>query len=386
MLLFMKNEVIQFGKNLRGARLKKIIFFLLFWLFSVNIFALLVLNRFNLKSDTAYTWIDPLKTVQEQSWNPISFHARWDSSFYTDVAQHGYHLTPDNTLSNIVFFPLYPFSIYILAPLVGVNFVFAGWLVSIFSLIGAVVVFYKLLKEFHPTIDPETPIFYLLIFPTAFFFNAVYTESLFLFLSLLTFYYALKGRFNAAGIFGLLAALTRVTGILLFIPVLWEFFRRYGLRKIFSFSFLPALLIPLGAFLFFLYHYFAFGDFLLFLKVESAWGRTFQFNKDHFLLFSHPSLVNLLLDLLFSAFALIATYHVFKQKWVSYGLYILATLGVALSTGTFMSIGRYILVLFPIYIALATIRSHHFEKIYTLGSLLLFALNIALFVNWYWAG
>jgi len=366
--------------------MKKVIFFLLFWLFLANIFALLVLNRFNLRGDTAYAWIDPLKTVQEQSWNPISLHSRWDSFFYVDIAKQGYHLTPGNTLSNIVFFPLYPFLIRAISPLFFGNFVFAGWFVSILSLIGAVIVFYKLLKEFHPTIDPETPIFYLLIFPTAFFLNAVYTESLFLLLSLLTFYYALKGRFKVAGVFGLLAALTRVTGILLFIPVLWEFWKKHGTRKIFSLSFLPLLLIPLGTLLFFLYHYFAFGDFLLFLKVESAWGRAFQFNKEHFLLFSHPSVVNFFLDIAFSVFALITVYHVFKQKWASYGLYVLATLGVALSTGTFMSIGRYILVLFPIYIVLATIRSHHFEKIYTLGSLLLFALNVTLFVNWYWAG
>jgi hypothetical protein len=79
-------------------------------------------------------------------------------------------------------------------------------------------------------------------------------------------------------------------------------------------------------------------------------------------------------------------YYIFKQKWTSYGLYIVATLGVALSTGTSMSIGRYILVLFPIYIALANIKNNNFEKIYTLGSALLFALNIILFVNWYWAG
>lgn len=366
--------------------MKKVFFFLLFWLLSVNIFSLLVLNRFNLKGDTAYSWIDPLKTTQEQSWNPISLHARWDSFWYVDIAKNGYHIEPNNTLANIVFFPLYPFLIHSTAPLVGGNFVLAGWILSTLFLTGAVIVFYKLLQEFHPTIDPETPTFYLLIFPTAFFLNAVYTESLFLFLSLLTFYYALKGRFNIAGIFGLLAALTRVTGILLFVPVLWEFFRRHGVRKMFSFSFLPTLLIPLGTFLFFLYHYFAFGDFLLFLKVESAWGRAFQFNKNHFLLFSHPSAANFFLDIIFSAFALIAVYHVFKQKWVSYGLYILATLGVVLSTGTLMSIGRYILVLFPIYIALATIRSHHFEKIYTMGSLLLLALNVTLFVNWYWAG
>ena len=124
--------------------MKKIIFFLLFWLFLANIFALLVLNRFNLKGDTAYAWIDPLKTVQEQSWDPIALHSRWDSFFYADIAQNGYHLTPGNTLSNIVFFPLYPFLIRVISPLFFGNFVFAGWFISILALIGGVIVFYKL--------------------------------------------------------------------------------------------------------------------------------------------------------------------------------------------------------------------------------------------------
>lgn len=366
--------------------MKKILSTLLFWLLLVNIFALLALNRLNLKGDSAYTWIDPLKYNQEQSWNPNSLHARWDSSFYIDIAQHGYHLTPGDTLSNIVFFPLYPFLMYLLAPLVGLNFVLAGWLISIFSLIGSVVIFYKLLKEFHPTIDIETPIFYLLIFPTAFFLNAVYTESLFLLLSLLAFYYIRKGRFGLAGVFGLFAALTRITGILLFLPLAWEFFKKHGVRKMFSLSFIPILLTPLGTFLFFLYHRFVFGDFLIFFKIESAWGRAFQFNKDHFLLFSHPALANILIDFLFLVLVIMAICLMFKRKWVSYGLYTLATIGVALSTGTSMSIGRYILVLFPIYIALATVKNRNFEKIYTLISILLLALNITLFVNGYWAG
>ncbi len=366
--------------------MKKVIFILLFWLLIINIFALLVLNRFNLKGDTAYAWINSSVTVQEQSWNLITPHSRWDSLFYTDIAQNGYYFTLDNVYSNIVFFPLYPFIIRVISPLLFGNFVLAGWFVSILSLAGAIIVFYKLLKDFHPDIDPETPIFYLLIFPTAFFLNAVYSESLFLFLSLLTFYYALKGHFGPAVFVGFLAAITRITGILLFIPVLYEFWKKNKTHKFLSLSIFPLLLIPLGTFLFFLYHYFVFGDFFLYLKIQSAWGRAFQFNKDHFLFFSNPAIINFFLDIFFTGFALFSTYHVFKQKWISYGLYILATLSVALSTGTLISIGRFILVLFPIYIVLATIKNFYFEKIYTLGSLLLFALNIMLFVNWYWAG
>ena len=361
--------------------MKKTIFFLLFWFLLVNFFALLVANRFNLRGDTAYGWIDPKNTPQEHTWNPVALHARWDSFWYQDIAEKGYYLQRNNTLSNVVFFPVYPLLMRVAAPVVGGDVILAGWLLSALALVGAVVVFYKLIREFHPEIDPETAIFYLLIFPTAFFLNAVYTESLFLFLSLLTFYYARKGKFAAAGAIGMLAALTRITGVLLFIPVAWEYFKRHGYRIPW-----PAFLIPLGTFLFFIYHYFAFGDPLLFFRVESAWGRAFQFNREHFLLFSHPAAVNFFLDIAFSAFAIFSAYHVFRRGWTSYGLYILATLAVALSSGTFMSIGRYIMVLFPIYIALASIKSRHFEKIYTVASILLLALNITLFVNWYWAG
>lgn len=367
-------------------KMKKTLLFLLFWFFLVNIFALLVLNRFNLTSDTAYLWIEHLKTTQKQSWNPISLHARWDSFAYLGVATHGYRLKQDNPCANIVFFPLYPFLLHSVAPLTRGNYIFAGWILSTLFLFGAVCVFYNLLQEFHPSLDPETPIFYLLIFPTAFFLNAVYTESLFLFLSLLTFYYALKGRFGVAGVFGFLAALTRVTGVLLFVPVVWEYCKRHGIRGMLKPSFLPVFFIPLGTISFFLYHYVAFGDAFLFLKVESAWGRTFLFNRNHFSLFSPPAVVNFFLDIIFVGCALVSAYLVFKRAWVSYGLYILATLAVALSTGTLISVGRYILVLFPIYIALATVKSRHFEKVYTAASLLLFALHIILFVTGYWAG
>jgi hypothetical protein len=371
----------------KATLMKKALALLLFWLLFVNAFAVIALNRFNLTRDTAYGWIASLKIIQEQSWDPIRLHARWDSLYYTDIAQHGYYLTPGNPLPNVVFFPLYPALVSLVATLIGGHTVLAGWLVSTLALVGAVIVFYQLLRTFHPTIDPETPIFYLLIFPTAFFLNAVYTEALYLLLSLLTFYCALKGRFVSAGVTGLLAALTRVTGVLLFIPVMWELFKRRGRYPIGSVSFFSVFLIPLGTCLFFFYHYWAFGDLFLFFKVQAAWGHSlFRINKGHIALLSHPAVVNLVLDVAFVLFALAAAYHVFRQRWTSYGLYMLATLGVVFSTGTIMSVGRYIVVLFPMYIALATSRNEQFKRVYVLGSVLLLALNIALFVNWYWAG
>jgi hypothetical protein len=63
----------------------------------------------------------------------------------------------------------------------------------------------------------------------ALFLSALYTESLFLALSVGTFYAARKDRWALAGMLGGLAALTRVTGVLLFIPVVVMFL--YGPRS-----------------------------------------------------------------------------------------------------------------------------------------------------------
>jgi hypothetical protein len=365
---------------------KKIIALFILWIIIVNFFAILALNRFNLKGDTAYTWIDPNQFFQNQQWDPISLHAHWDSFWYLDIAQNGYIFKGPEKLSNIVFFPLYPLLIQITSFFVGGNFIFAGWILSIIFLFLALFYFSKLVREFHNEINPQLPLIFLLIFPTAFFLNSIYTESLFLFLSIASFYYALKKNFALAGIFGLFASLTRITGVLLFIPLIWEYFKNYKFQRPFNPKLLSIFLVPLGTLGFFLFHYFKFGDFFLFLRVEDWWGRGFNLNKDHFLLLTHPAAVNLLIDLLFIIFAVIATCFVFKKLRTSYGLYMVATLIVALSTGTFMSVGRYILVLFPIYILIASIKNQHRQLAYIFLSTLLLAMNIILFVNNYWAG
>lgn len=368
--------------------MKKVIFIFLLWLLIINIFALFSLNRFNLKGDTAYIWIDPGKFHQEQTWNPISLHAKWDSFWYLDIAQNGYSFKGAKKLSNIVFLPLYPFLIRVISFFTAGNLVLAGWILSSVSLLLALLYLFKLVKEFHPKIDPYLPIIFLLIFPTAFFLNAVYTESLFLFLSLATFYYALKRNFFWASVFGFFASLTRITGVLLFIPLAWEYLKSYdfNLARSLNPKLLSIFLIPIGTLSFFLYHYFRFNDIFLFFRVEGWWGRMFKLNKSHFLLFSNSAIVNFCFDVSFVIFAIVILYFVFKELRVSYGLYMLATLAIILSTGTLMSIGRYILVLFPIYILLASVKNQYLRQSWIFTSILLLAMYTILFVNNYWAG
>ena len=65
------------------------------------------------------------------------------------------------------------------------------------------------------------------------------------------------------------------------------------------------LLIPAGTFIFFFYHYLKFGDFLLFLKVEQAWGRSFHYSVAH--LITQAAATNFLLDVSFAVFGIIMT-------------------------------------------------------------------------------
>jgi Gpi18-like mannosyltransferase len=365
--------------------MKKVLGIVGMWLIAVNLFGLVALNRLNVAPDTAYPWIDPVKTTQTQSWNLLDLHSRWDSNWYRGIAENGYAYQGPAQLSNIVFFPVYPLLARFISFFVGGNFLLAAWLLSIAALLGACIFLYKLVKENHPDIDPVAPIVFLLIFPTAFFFNAIYTESLFLFLSIAVFYYCFKGNFWLAGIFAFFAALTRVTGVLLFAPLLMEYYQsRKG--RLMSKDALALLLAPLGTALFFLYHYISLGDFFAFFKVEEAWGRAFQFNPEHFNVLTPAALANFSLDGFFVIVIIILILLVAKRLRISYAVYMALTIAAALSTGTFMSIGRYAAVLFPMYIFAASIKSQYTKYAWVFVSVLLLALNITLFVHFHWAG
>lgn len=369
-------------------RLKKILGLFFIWILVVNIFAVLANNRLNLTGDTAYFWIETEKYYQEKTLDLDVIHAQWDSYWLLDVVEKGYYLRGDNEHANVVFFPLYPFLIRVISSIVPFSVITIGWVISVTALGGAMIMFYKLVSRFHKKADPFWTIIFLLIFPTAYFFNAVYTESLFLFLSVSSIYYAKKDDPEKSAVFGFLAALTRITGILVFIPLLWEIGcrQKWQVKKIFNKRNWWTLSVPLGTFLFFLFHYTRFGNFFLFFENQIHWGRAFVINADHFSNFDPSAIVNLGMDILFFVFILICAYLVGKKINWGYSLYMFATVIVAVSSGTLMSIGRYILVLFPIFILASMIKSELGRFAWGLVSVLLFGFYTLLFVNHYWAG
>ncbi|MBV5318569.1 MAG: hypothetical protein JZU50_12260 [Desulfobulbaceae bacterium] len=355
------------------------------WLVIINIFALLAFNRLNLAPDTAFEWMTPtaIGPVQ-QSWDLIALHSRWDSYWYLDIAQNGYYLRGPEDIANVVFFPLYPLLMRLVAPVAGGNLVLAGWMLSSLFLLLAVALLTRLCQQFHPDIDPHLPVAFLLVHPTAFFLNAVYSESLFLFLSLATVFWALRRNFMIASLWAALASATRVAGVFLFVVLLVEFIQANGWRALLTRRVWPLALAPLGALAFFLYHWAAFGDFFLYLKVQTFFGRDFSVDANALFIRNNPDLANTLLDFAYTGLAILFGIIALWRVRLSYGLYMLISLSIALSTGSFLAISRYSMVLFPIFIIGAGIRSPVGRSAWLFGSTLLLALDTIRFVNHYW--
>lgn len=356
------------------------------WLVVINVFAFIAGNRFNLLSDTAYEWMQPAEHFPVKRFDHfVDAHLRWDSVWYLDIARNGYIYKGEGQLSNIVFFPLYPALIALFGLVFGLPL--AGWLISVAALFGAVLLLTKYVHEHHPKLDPLDVVFFLLIFPTAFFLNAVYTESLFLLVTVAAFYFALKRKFWLAGLLGAAAALTRVTGVLLIVPFLIEYLVAMKKeKKKLGWDILGLGLIPAGTVSFLLYHWITFGSPFLFFDVQASWGRGFEVTSKHFLTLTLPATVNLWLDVSFIVFAIVATVFVWRRLRVSYAVYMILGILVPLSTGTMMSIGRYLLVLFPIFLLAASFKEAVVKRAWVMISLLLLALYSSLFVFNYWAG
>jgi hypothetical protein len=142
------------------------------------------------------------------------FH-RFDAAYYLTIASHGYLATAP---SHLAFFPLFPALIGALGFLTGSN-VIAGLVISSASFALALVLLHRLTELELGTRAADATVLLVAFAPLSFFFTAIYTESLFLLLSLGAVLAARRERWGLAGLLAALATLTRPTGILLVVPL-----------------------------------------------------------------------------------------------------------------------------------------------------------------------
>lgn len=320
---------------------------------------------------------------------------RFDSTWYDGIIQNGYTLKKG--ASNVAFFPLYPYLSRWLGTIVG-NYFVAGWLISNLSLIGSIFFIYRIgLLNFRPKIT-ERALVLLLLFPSSFFLSTFYTEGLFLFTTSASFYYFLTKKYGWAGIWGLLANLTRFSGILLFIAFTTEILCELWQKKIkFDYKMINLILIPLGIGIFMLILYVQVGDPLSFLQAQNDWGRekTFPlvtlakgFNSIDFSFPRKPfDIIRFFNWLSAVSFLILSLFMALRKYSVSLWTYTMISVLLPLSTGSLMSMMRFCAVTFPAFFFLADIS----KKLIVYSYLLfMFAYLLSIFqlrfMNWHFIG
>jgi hypothetical protein len=374
--------------------------------------------------------------------------ARWDAAWYLVIAHYGYR--PDLgwfTASRTAFFPLYPLGVSGLSRL-GLQPVLAGVALSIGALAVALYGLHRLTTleverlQSVGRIDAggrltalavaRVAVLLTAFAPMAFYFSAVYSESLYLALSVGVFLCARRGRWAAACTIAAFAGATRSTGVVLLAPILLLYLYgpredrvadlplarglrpRYRLRR----DALWVGLIPVGLALYMAHLALAGGDALAPFHAEGVWGRRFagpylgvwdgaraafegvrqllslQRTHVYFPVAGGSPFIDAGHNLLLFAFliaAVPAVVGVLRLLPGAYGVYVLGSLALPLSypvaSQPLMSLPRFLLVLFPLNIWLALLLSRR-PRALTWAALVVSAVALAFFVGefatWHW--
>ncbi len=294
-----------------------------------------------------------------------------DTGHYLEIAEYWYaDYNGSGTVWRLVFFPFYPILIRLLQPLIGEWF-HAGMLISILCSSAAGCVLYRLVRLDHDEETARRAVKYYAILPAAFFYTAVLSEGTFLLLSLLCVLFSRKRRWLAAAVFGMLAAFTRSLGIVLLVPAFYEWMTALiglpnGKRKKTLLWGLCLLLIPLGFCAYLWINYRETGDCFAFLAYQKEnWNQQLgwffhsaRYQSEYLVRWLHEGraadALGLWIPSLCARFlALTGMCLTAKAQRPADTAYFLIYYLIAMGTTWLLSAPRYLLVLYPIVLALA---------------------------------
>ncbi len=336
----------------------------------------------------------PGEHVQESSSVLLAVWGRWDAVHYLDIATKGYQGF------DMAFFPLYPLLVRVVGEFAE-NHLVAGLLISNAAFFFGLLYLYKLLEHEYDRPVARRGIFYVSVFPTAFFFSAVYSESLFFMLTVASFYYMRAHRWWMAGAIGFFAALTRVEGILLVVPFTiewlvnyWPVVRQGGRERAVALANLaPAALVICGLLVYMAYLWVLRADPLYFSHVQIHWNRHFAMpwvsvaNAFHKIATtaSGQTVSTQLLELSATFLMIGVLAFGLRKLRPSYIAYMALSILAPMCTSSLMSMPRFALVLFPMFAILARWGERPWVNNVILAfSLPLLGLFTLLFADWYW--
>jgi hypothetical protein len=355
-------------------------------------------------------WDDPTLTHDLGAITDV--WARWDSVWFLRIAEHGYSAA---TGAASAFYPLYPGAVALLGRAFFGHYVLAGILISLAAAFGAFLLLYRIAEERLGADGARRAVLYLALFPFTLFLQAVYSESLFLLLTLAAFALAERRRFLLAGGATGLAMLTRPTGIAL-LPALallaWH--ERDRLRALGGLALAPVLFAAFP-----LYLWLADGDPSQFLRAQRFWSRHLSpagplggiwdglragwagieqlASGSHTHVYWTPvrdtdpiRAATLNLECLaFLALFIVLTVIAWRRFGAPYGLFAALSLAIPLSVPSdrwpLLSLPRFGLTIFPLFLALAVLggRPRVHTAIVGISSVLL-GVAIVQWALWQW--
>lgn len=330
----------------------------------------------------------------------LRYWLRWDAGNYINIAEHGYGTSAWDT----AFFPFYPIMIRAFdTVLPGDAFVAAFTVSNAAGLLTLVFLHRLVTREVDREVAGRT-IFFLVAFPTGFFLSAPYNESLYLALVIPALYLMRRGNWWAVGALGAVASATRLSGLLLGVPMVFEYLRqrRFRIRAI-RWDALSIGLVPLGTLAFATYCQIHLGDALAFANAQTLWGRgtagpwtSIILAANQLGLYSllQPNMIYNIVDLgaVLAAAALLVLclvgpwrMRVDQLHLVGFGILTLLLILCSPIQGPrpLQSAARYVIEIFPAFIILAKIgKNRHLERLYLLPAVAIQVIWVVLFLQY----
>lgn len=365
---------------------------ILFLIWRLGLFIVAYFGYFDLPNCPGINFYSDLHPIFSM-WLP------YDSTWFIQIAKEGYGFNSQAT----AFFPLWPMAIFIFGKIFFFldTRVVAFILANLFTL-GTCIMFYKLVKlEFSNSDIAYRSVKYLLIFPMSLFLATSYSEPLFLFLAITSFYFIRQKKWLVSGSLAMGAAAARIVGICIFVPLLIEaiFNKTKGFLSNFK-KIISLILVLLGPLLYIFYLKAITGDCLAFLHAQSIgwtknvslsglislWENIKNLFGFHFFLPDGAYITSFMQAGILIFFIFILIFGAKKIR-LSYLIYSLLVLIFPLAGGNLVSMNRFVLAAFPVFMILAFLgKKKWINELITVVFLLLLGLFTVMFVNGYWVG